>query len=477
MPADPNIGAREREILTAIVETFISTGEPVGSRTLARSNREGLSPASIRNVMADLSDAGFLEQPHASAGRVPTTEAYRYYVEQISGSARLAPQEETMISDSLAGITDVQEFMERTSHVLSLISRNVGVTVATSGPKNALEHVYFSRLGDQKVLAVLVTRSGLVRDRVLRLDLSQSDLDLAARYINENFRGWTMESMRSELSRRLEQERSEYDRLMNSIQQLYAGGALVAEGPAQTVYVEGAANLAASEDDRQRLHELLKALEEKQKLIELLGAYLDAKQEAVRVVIGLDQAMPSMRNFVLEHELPASEGGGDNQESTGSAAQPSAAGTEGELGKLKAERDALLDRLARAQADFDNARKRASREQQEYRDYALSDTVKSLLPVLDSFDRALEHGTEASEFRSGIELINKQLHDVLTKLGLRPIPAKGEPFDPHLHQAVEMVDTTAEEDHHVLDELQRGYKLKDRLLRPAMVRVARNPKT
>src|ERR1700683_2486603 len=173
MPADPNIGNREREILTAIVETFISTGEPVGSRTLARSNREGLSPASIRNVMADLSDAGFLEQPHASAGRVPTTEGYRYYVEQISGTARLAPQEETMISDSLAGITDVQEFMERTSRVLSLISRNVGVAVAmTSGRNIALEHVYFSRLGDQKVLAVLVTRSGVVRDRVLRLDLA-----------------------------------------------------------------------------------------------------------------------------------------------------------------------------------------------------------------------------------------------------------------------------------------------------------------
>ncbi len=182
-------------------------------------------------------------------------------------------------------------------------------------------------------------------------------------------------------------------------------------------------------------------------------------------------------NLDLEHELPASEEGDDNQESTGTVTQPSAAGTEGELGKLKAERDALLDRLARAQADFENARKRASREQQEYRDYALSEMVKSLLPVLDSFDRALQHETEASEFRSGIELINKQLHDVLTKQGLRPIPAKGEPFDPHLHQAIEMVDTTAEEDHHVLDELQRGYKLKDRLLRPAMVRVARNPKT
>src|SRR3984885_5605283 len=183
MPSATNIGNREREVLTALVETFISTGEPVGSRTLARSNREGLSPASIRNVMADLLDAGFLEQTHASSGRVPTTDAYRYYVEQISGTAQLAPQEESLISASLAGISDVQEFMERTSHVLSLISRNVGVTVATSGSKNALEHVYFSRLGDQKVLAVLVTRSGLVRDRVLRLDLSQSDLDMPGRYI------------------------------------------------------------------------------------------------------------------------------------------------------------------------------------------------------------------------------------------------------------------------------------------------------
>jgi len=120
-------------------------------------------------------------------GRIPTTEAYRYYVEQISGSARLAPQEEAMISESLAGINDVQEFMERTSHVLSLISRNVGVTVATTGAKNALEHVYFSRLSEQKVLAVLVTRSAGAGSGAAA-DLSQNDLDLAARYINENFR-------------------------------------------------------------------------------------------------------------------------------------------------------------------------------------------------------------------------------------------------------------------------------------------------
>lgn len=297
-PGQP-LAEREREILTAIVETFIATGEPVGSRTLARGNREGLSAASIRNVMADLSDAGFLEQPHTSAGRVPTSEAYRYYVEQLTGKARLSHEDESIIQDSLHGVADVQEFMERTSHVLSLISRSVGVAFAIGGPKNALEHVYFSRVGDQKVLAVVVTKSGLVRDRVLRMDLPQAELDMAARYINENFRGWTIDAMRTELARRLEQERSEYDRLMKSVEQLYLQGALGTDDTSQTVFIEGAANLAATEQDRQRLQELLKTLEEKQKIVQLLTAYLDTKQEAVRVVIGLDQAMPALRNLVL----------------------------------------------------------------------------------------------------------------------------------------------------------------------------------
>jgi len=266
MPPGP-AGDREREILTAIVETFIATGEPVGSRTLARASREGLSAATIRNVMADLADAGFLDQPHTSSGRVPSTEAYRYYVEQLSGETRLSHENESIIQDSLTGVTDVQEFMERTSHVLSLISRGVGVTVATSGPRNALEHVYFSRLGDQKVLAVVVTRSGVVRDRVLRLDIPQAELDLAARYINENFRGWIMEDMRAEIARRLEKERSEYDRLMGSIAQLYQQGALSSTETHEAVFVEGAANLVTGEQDQERLQDMLRTLEEKEKVV------------------------------------------------------------------------------------------------------------------------------------------------------------------------------------------------------------------
>jgi molecular chaperone GrpE len=171
-----------------------------------------------------------------------------------------------------------------------------------------------------------------------------------------------------------------------------------------------------------------------------------------------------------EHELPASD---DTQD----VAIPIASGQGSDFDKLKSERDSLIDRLARLQAEFENARKRTAREQQEFREYAVTDALKALLPILDSFERALQtSASEKSEFRGGVELIYKQLQDALGKQGLRPIPAKGKPFDPHLHQAIEMVDTTEAEDHHVLDELQRGYKLKDRLLRPSMVRVARNPK-
>lgn len=177
----------------------------------------------------------------------------------------------------------------------------------------------------------------------------------------------------------------------------------------------------------------------------------------------------------IDHELPA--GDGDERPSASSAnvtAPAEAPSVETELQKLKAERDSLLDRLARAQAEFENARRRASKEQQDFRDYATMDSLKSLLPVIDSFERALQAKSDTGDFRSGIELIYKQLQDALAKLGVRAIPAKGEPFDPRYHEAIEMVETSDAADHEVLEELQRGYKFRDRLLRPAMVKVAKN---
>jgi molecular chaperone GrpE len=175
----------------------------------------------------------------------------------------------------------------------------------------------------------------------------------------------------------------------------------------------------------------------------------------------------------LEHELPRAEQDGFEEREDAPAAPPSA---KNELEKIKAERDSLFDRLARLQAEFENYRKRAQREQGEFRDYALADAVRSLLPVLDSLDLALKNSAgENSELHSGVELTRKQFADALAKLGLREVPAQGEMFSPQWHQAVEMVPSEDVPDHQIIEELQRGYKLKDRLLRPAMVRVASNP--
>jgi molecular chaperone GrpE len=163
------------------------------------------------------------------------------------------------------------------------------------------------------------------------------------------------------------------------------------------------------------------------------------------------------------HELPAAEAAGG----------PDAAVLEAELQKTREERDQLLDRLARAQAEFENTRRRGQREQREYRDYALAGAIKELLPVLDSFDRALASPSGGEEFRSGMALIDRSLHDALARLGVEEIAAQGEPFDPTVHEAIGVTDSEDVPDQHVLQVLQRGYKLKGRLLRPAMVRVAR----
>jgi len=162
----------------------------------------------------------------------------------------------------------------------------------------------------------------------------------------------------------------------------------------------------------------------------------------------------------VDHELPPAE------ESQAASA---------EVQKLQQENAALYDRLARMQAEFDNVRKRAQREQADFREYAVADAAKLFLPVVDSLERALAHSAQGSELHSGLELVQRQFLDALQKLGVQPIAASGQPFDPALHQAVEMVETSDVPDHYVVDEFQRGYKIKDRLLRPAMVRVARNP--
>jgi heat-inducible transcriptional repressor len=317
---DARLSPRERLVLTAIIDLYIATGEPVASQAVAQlfANREGLSSATLRNVMAALGEAGLLEQPHTSAGRVPTAAAFRYYVEQIMQLGRagagyvggsvtgsvdspLSEARRGQIEESYTGVVSSNEYLERTSHVLALISRGLGVALASSTAGQVLEHIHFSRLSTGRVLAVLVTQAGAVQDRVLALDhhMSPIELETAGSYLNENFRGWPIERIRAEVTRRMEMEREAYRQLLKSVEELCRKGALAGDEAGPTIFVEGMANLISVEQDRERLRQMLLALEAKQRLVELLNAYVDGRQQEVRVVVGLDEASPAMQDLVL----------------------------------------------------------------------------------------------------------------------------------------------------------------------------------
>jgi len=308
MSSDLRISPRDRLVLNAIIELYIATGEPVASQTVARQfeKKDGMSAATIRNVMASLGDAGLLEQPHTSAGRCPTASAFRLYVEQLHGNTKLTPvaltqERRDQIEDSFAGVSNRKQFLERTTNVLALISSGVGLAMEAQEETYCLDHIHFSRISSGRVLAVVVTRSGVVLDRVLALDrdLSMAELESAAGFLNQNFRGWSIERIRAELARRLEQERNEYDRLMRSIEELCRKGALEQDSVVPSIFIVGVANLVAGEADGEQLRRLLSALEAKQRLVELLDAYVDARQQSVRVVVGLEETIPEMRKLVL----------------------------------------------------------------------------------------------------------------------------------------------------------------------------------
>jgi heat-inducible transcriptional repressor len=314
------VSPRERLVLTAIIELYIATGEPVASQTVARffAHKEGLSSATLRNVMATLGESGLLEQPHASAGRVPTAAAFRYYVEQIMQPvsplgrmtsatnasqlpSTLSEARRDQIEDSFSGVSSSNEYLERTSHVLALISSGLGVALASSTVGQVLEHIHFSRLSAGRVLAVLVTQAGVVQDRVLALDreLNPLELETAARYLNENFRGWPIEKIRSEIAHRVESEREAYSEMLLSVEELCRRGALASGEQGPAIFVDGMANLILAESDRERLRQMLLALEAKQRLVELLTAYVDGREREVRVVVGLDRSSPAMQDLVL----------------------------------------------------------------------------------------------------------------------------------------------------------------------------------
>lgn len=297
------VDKRQGDILAAIVRLFISGGVPVGSKVIAEQTHESLSPATVRNVMAELEEAGFLHQPHVSAGRVPTDKAYRYYVDWMVETTRLAPETEKYIDESLASQTGTPEqLMAGTSRVLSEVSHNVGIVLGPKLEEKLLEHIKFVKLPDRRVLAVIVSRPDLIENKVIYLDeeLTQDELDRAADFLNAEFRGWSLRTIRVEIFKRLEEMKALCDHLVSTVAGLFLWGALGSEEPGP-LFVDGRARILGQPgfEDSSAIKELLRAFEEKAKLARILSACLELPSPGVQTFIGRENPASEMPHCAI----------------------------------------------------------------------------------------------------------------------------------------------------------------------------------
>jgi heat-inducible transcriptional repressor len=292
---------RSREVLHEIVQAYIETGEPVASRSIARRRHDVLSAASIRNVMADLDEEGYLSQPHTSAGRVPTQKAFQSYVQSLR-LRRLASEELERLRGEFGRLDSVEARVEHTSRTLTEMTRSFGIAATMRQASPALDQIELVALPDSRVLMVVMTRDHQVRNRVVTLDVSLTPDELTGirNYINRNFSGWTLETVRREIAGRLEHASAAYDQILRKLNELYSKGLLdIGEGP--EIHMEGASNLVGIDLHltREKTRELFRALEEKKRVLELLDRFLEKRAGEIGVHVGLAEMHPAMSGLSL----------------------------------------------------------------------------------------------------------------------------------------------------------------------------------
>src|SRR6267378_3598411 len=265
---------RNRQILADIVRAYIETGEPVSSRAISKGFEESLSTATIRNVMVDLEDAGFLYQPHTSAGRVPTAAAYRFFAQEIASQATITAVDREWIQREMGGATSAAEITERAGHVLAEVSNGLGI---------------------------IVSPRGNTRDKILRPSrlFTQTELDATADFLNRHYSGWTLEAIRGDLLQKLATERERYEGMAQSALTL-CDPAVLGDESALHVHVEGTAQMIGATEfvDQAQLRDLLAAIEEKHRLVTVLNACIETP-EPVHVQIGVKEISEAGENLAL----------------------------------------------------------------------------------------------------------------------------------------------------------------------------------
>jgi heat-inducible transcriptional repressor len=292
---------RNRQILADIVRTYIETGEPVSSRAISKRFEEILSTATIRNIMADLEEGGFLYQPHTSAGRVPTAAAYRFFAVEIASQATISAEDKEWIRREIGAGTNATEITERAGHVLAEVSNALGIIVSPPMGKTVIEHARMWLLPDSRVVVVLISPGGNTRDKILRPNrqFSQQELDATADFLNRHYSGWTLEAIRGDLLQKLANERERYEGIVQSALTL-CDPAVLGDDPARQVHVEGTAQMVGAGEfaDQTQLRDLLAAIEEKHRLVTVLNACIETP-EPVHVQIGIKEISHSGENLAV----------------------------------------------------------------------------------------------------------------------------------------------------------------------------------
>jgi heat-inducible transcriptional repressor len=260
-----------------------------------------MSAASIRNMMADLLERGYLSQPHTSAGRVPTEAAYQSYAKTLLGS-RIVQAELDRLHADIQSAGTVEGRIERSSKLLTEITRNFGIAAAIPTENQTLDQIELLALPDRRILMVVMTRDRMVRNKVITVDdpISQDELTNIRNYINYNFGGWALQNVHRELKRRLELESAAYDAILRRVSLLYSKG-LLDLGLMPEVHFEGAENLIGLDLHltRERMRELFRALEEKKRVLQLLERFLEQRDGELAIQVGLSDVHPTMKELSL----------------------------------------------------------------------------------------------------------------------------------------------------------------------------------
>ncbi len=305
--------ARGQIVLSAIINEHFVTGDPVGSKAIAEkfANVSGLSSATIRGVMGDLEEFGYVEQPHTSAGRVPTDAGLRFYVDNLLGVLSISDEDIRIISEEF-GLSELDKtevpdrLMERTSKLLSALSNNVGIVVSPGLAGDRLQHIEFLGLSDDRVLVVLVSAPNIVHNKIIRLTigLTKEELERTANYLNKEFAGKTLSAIRAEIIELMHDEKTLFDKLLQTAVILCSQSIEDEDDNQGEIFIDGTSNILKNSDfaDLERLRQLLTTIGEKSRLIQVLNECVDHDRSpngGVQVIIGSENHTPSLQNCTL----------------------------------------------------------------------------------------------------------------------------------------------------------------------------------